>query len=404
MQSNLHINTPQPKYNYITKPLQLLIVFFGFFISIELMGGAFKMLNEELALSFINATANPFISLFIGLLATAIMQSSSATTSMIVAIVASGAISFENAVPMVMGANIGTTVTSTIVSLGHITRRSEFRKAFSAGTAHDFFNILVTIILFPLEYYFGLLSRLIGAITDALNLYSGSTNNYSYNILEHTIRPFANYILSLADGIYLFAVVLFSVALLFYSIQGLSNLVKKMIIGESQKKFEKYLFGNPAKSLFWGTVLTAAMQSSSIVTSVVVPLVATGKVSLRKSFPFIIGANIGTTFTAMIAAAYRSEAAVSIALAHVLFNVIGALLFMPIPSIRNIPVTLASFLGNATTRSRMVGFGYLLAIFFLIPFLLIYFTENKPLLNKHSEKEKKKEKTELFIRSDPQRS
>jgi Na+/phosphate symporter len=61
---------------------------------------------------------------------------------------------------MIMGANIGTTITSTIVSLGHIIDKKAFRKAFSVAILHDFFNILVTLILFPLEYYFGLLSSL----------------------------------------------------------------------------------------------------------------------------------------------------------------------------------------------------------------------------------------------------
>ena len=60
---------------------------------------------------------------------------------------------------MVMGANVGTTVTNTIVSLGHITRSSEYERAFAAATVHDFFNILVTCVLFPLEVAFGMLEK-----------------------------------------------------------------------------------------------------------------------------------------------------------------------------------------------------------------------------------------------------
>ncbi|MEJ2004323.1 MAG: Na/Pi symporter, partial [Cyclobacteriaceae bacterium] len=118
------------------------------------MGDSFNNLGREVAESIITATSNPFIGLFIGLLVTALIQSSSTTTSMIVALVASGSITLANAVPMIMGANIGTTLTSTIVSLGYIAKREEFKRAIAAGTVHDFFNILTVLILFPLEYCF----------------------------------------------------------------------------------------------------------------------------------------------------------------------------------------------------------------------------------------------------------
>jgi len=88
---------------------------------------------------------------------------------MIVAIVASGSIEFSDAIPMIMGANIGTTLTSTLVSLSFITKRDEFRKAIGAGVVHDFFNILVVAILFPLEYYYGVLTNL-----------SSSASNFIY--------------------------------------------------------------------------------------------------------------------------------------------------------------------------------------------------------------------------------
>jgi solute carrier family 34 (sodium-dependent phosphate cotransporter) len=110
------------------------------------------------------ATINPFNGLFIGLLVTAVLQSSSTTTSMLVAFVASGAMTVQSAVPIIMGANIGTTITSTLVSLGFINKKKEFKRAVAAGTYHDFFNILTAAILFPLEYYYQFLSRLCSAV------------------------------------------------------------------------------------------------------------------------------------------------------------------------------------------------------------------------------------------------
>src|SRR5688572_29862184 len=124
------------------------------------MVSSLQHLGKTAAETIILATSNPFTGLFIGLLITAMIQSSSTTTAMVVALVASGSITIESAVPIIMGANVGTTITSTIVSMGFINKKKDFRRAVSAGTYDGFFNILVVIILFPLEYYYGTLSEL----------------------------------------------------------------------------------------------------------------------------------------------------------------------------------------------------------------------------------------------------
>ncbi len=213
-------------------------------LSLELMASAFNLLGGDIIQEIIRATANPFISLFIGLLSTAIVQSSSTTTSMIVAIVASGSLTLESAVPMVMGANIGTTVTSTIVSLGHITDKKAFRKAFSVAILHDFFNVLSTLILFPLEYYFGLLSRLASFITQHVFGFGSGPSA----LIKLTVKPPADYITAFANhsGILLLGI---SVLLLFFTIKYLTSLLKKLVIGESQKKMDRYVFGSPIGSL-----------------------------------------------------------------------------------------------------------------------------------------------------------
>jgi sodium-dependent phosphate cotransporter len=107
-------------------------------------------------------------------------------------------------------------------------------------------------------------------------------------------------------------------------------------------------------------------------------LVAANKLSIKKAFPFVMGANIGTTITALIASVSKSEAALSIALAHVLFNIVGVLIFFPIPAVRNIPVHLARYLGSLTVRNRLVGLVYIMLTFFLIPFILIYLSNQAP--------------------------
>jgi sodium-dependent phosphate cotransporter len=374
-QSSIEESKPSIKIStsfIIIQVVALLLVTFIFMLSLELMASAFNLLGRNIIEEIIKATSNPFISLFIGLLSTAIVQSSSTTTSMIVAIVASGALTLESAVPMIMGANIGTTITSTIVSLGHIIDKKAFRKAFAVAILHDFFNILVTLILFPLEYYFGLLSKLSRLVTSQVfGLARGPST-----LVKLTVKPLADIVTTLTsqNGLILLFI---SIFLLFFTIRYLTSLLKKLVIGESQKRMDKYVFGSPVGSLLWGAGLTAAIHSSSTTTSFIVQLVAADKLSIKKAFPFIMGANVGTTITALIASISKTEAALSIALAHVLFNVIGVFIFFPIPLIRQIPVYMARYLGSLTMKNRLIGLIYIILTFFLIPFILIYLSNEK---------------------------
>ncbi|MEQ9148529.1 MAG: Na/Pi symporter, partial [Cytophagales bacterium] len=262
-------------------------------------------------------------------------------------------------------------LTSTIVSLGHITKKNQFKRAIAAATAHDFFNIFVTIILFPLEMSFKILSK--GALFLTSNIYSEEGSRISLGIIFTLLQAMSNFVISITEGFGIVLVIL-SFVLLFISLRIFSFLIRSFFIGERQGQFEKYFFGNSLKSLLWGTGITAVVQSSSLTTSITVPLVATKKVSLEKAFPFLMGANIGTTVTALLAAISKSEAALDIALVHLIFNILGVLIFYPFPALRNIPIFIAKRLGNATVKYRLVGFGYIIVTFFLIPFLLIYFS------------------------------
>ena len=131
----------------------VLVLLFVFLVGIKGMGDGFKLLGEDVLDSFFRATSNPFMGLIVGLLATTLVQSSSVSTAMIVGLVASpeNPLPIANAIPMVMGANIGTTVTNTIVSLAHMGRREEFQRAFSVATCHDFFNFIAVAVFLPLE-------------------------------------------------------------------------------------------------------------------------------------------------------------------------------------------------------------------------------------------------------------
>lgn len=349
----------------------LLFTILLFPLSLDIMGNSFLSVRQTAAETILSVTANPFIGLFIGLLLTAVIQSSSTSTSMIVALVGSGALSLSAAVPIVMGANIGTTLTSTIVSLGYITSKREFRKAISAGVIHDLYNLMLAIILFPLEYYYQFLSRVSNQLAAMLvGLTSGKTE--AAFVAESSRWSVGAYLTQVIDNGWV--LVMLSFVMLFVTIKIMSQLIYSTLIGKSKDKMREFVFNNPYKSFAWGGVITSAVQSSSITTSLMVPLVATSKLSLQKSFPFIIGANMGTTVTALIAALFKSEAAISIALVHFLFNSAGLLFFLPYRPLRKLPGLLAGRFGKLTQRNRMIGFLYIVLMFFLVPFLLIYLT------------------------------
>ena len=143
----------------ILKIIGVLFALYFFLVGINGLSLGIKNLGGEFAKTVIHTTSNPFVALFIGILATALFQSSSTTTSLIVGMVSGGGLSLSGAIPMIMGANIGTTVTNTIVSLGHVNRENEFRRAFAASTIHDFFNVLAVLIIFPIEITFGILEK-----------------------------------------------------------------------------------------------------------------------------------------------------------------------------------------------------------------------------------------------------
>ncbi|MFK7920302.1 MAG: Na/Pi symporter [Bacteroidia bacterium] len=361
---------------------QLIFTLFVFLVALDLMSGSFKLFGADYAKELVTIAGNPFIALFVGMLATAVIQSSSTTTTMIVGLVAAGTMSPIEATPMIMGANIGTSVTSTIVSLGHIGNRSEYQKAIAAATVHDFFNIITVIILFALEYFTGALSSAATSLADMFFTEAGEGGK-TKGILDYTTKALAKWILGFTATDAFpkgtpFVSLPIALGLLFLSLRSLTKLLKTFIIGKVQENLDRFIFGSPTKSLTAGFLLTTAVQSSSVTSSLIVPLVASEKVTLYKAFPFLMGANIGTTTTALIAALFLgvgSPNALAIAFVHLLFNLFGVFILFPIPQIRRLPITLAQGLGKLTLRNRIYGVLYVVAVFFLLPGMFIFITQ-----------------------------
>lgn len=377
------METPQviePIKPKLTDTIKVVLYILGtlllFFFALNLLVSSFQHLGQNVVQTIIQATLNPFTGLFIGLLITAMIQSSSTTTALVVALVASGSLTLESAVPIIMGANVGTTITSTIISLGFIHKRKEFRRAVSAGTYHCFFNLLTVLILFPLEYYYRFLSTLSSSIANYFFTPSIQPESIDISQIGSGFDPLIDLFLKIIPSG--FVLIVISFALLFGSILLFRKVISDLLKANSPEAFSRFFFKNPMKSFFWGMVTTAAIRSSTITTSVVVPIVAKKIASLKQAAPFIMGANVGTTITAFIAASMNSNTSsgISIAITHFLFNFIGVLIFFPIGVLRKIPIELANALGKLTLRFRLAGFVFILLIFFFIPFSLIYFNQD----------------------------
>ncbi|MFC1699218.1 Na/Pi symporter [Candidatus Omnitrophota bacterium] len=351
-----------------------------FLVSIGLMGVAFKGFGKEFAENLIRTTSNPFVGLFIGILATSIVQSSSTTTSIVVGMVASGVLTVPNAIPIVMGANIGTTVTNTLVSMGHVTRREEFSRAVSGATVHDFFNLVCVAIMFPLELATGFLQKLatrmsvlfanVGGIkfTSPIKLATKPTIHF----IENMVHNFLN----LAQNPAYILMLVISIVFLFLALFFIVKLMRSLIVQTVESALDDMISRNAVIGIIGGLFFTSIVQSSSITTSLMVPLIASGILTIRGAFPIILGANIGTTTTAILASfATGNPAAMIIAFVHFLFNTIGVLVIYPIKIFRIIPMSLAKGLGNLAFKRRRYVFIYVLTMFFLLPTLLIIFSK-----------------------------
>jgi sodium-dependent phosphate cotransporter len=339
-----------------------------FFLGLDLMGVAFKLFGKGFAERLLEGTANPFVGLVVGILATSLVQSSSTTTSMTVALVGAGAISLEGAIPIIMGANIGTSVTNTLVSLGHVTRREEFRRAFAGATLHDFFNLLTVAILFPIELATGFLARTASAVERVLE---GTGGVELFDPLKASVRPVSELIADATGGSGSLTLAA-GVLALFLALKLLVDVLKALLTSRAERLLDQTLFRSPLAAVAAGLAITVMVQSSSITTSVMIPLVGAGVVTLEQLFPLTIGANLGTTVTAMLAAlATGNAAAISVALSHVLFNVTGALVLYPLPIVRRVPLALARGLGAVASRRRWLAFVYVFVVFFGIPLLLL---------------------------------
>ncbi|GJM14907.1 MAG: sodium:phosphate symporter [Thermodesulfobacteriota bacterium] len=344
-------------------------------VGVGVIGAGFKWFSggPQGAAELFQFATNPIIGLLLGTLATALVQSSSTVTSVIVALVAGG-LPIEVAIPMVMGANMGTTITNTIVSLGNIGEKKAFNRSFSAATVHDFFNLYAVIIFLPIEIFFHPLQRMADVMAHWF-VDGGSISISSINLLPVIIKPLVNYLRALFEHMPgmmdSLAFTAFGIALVFFSVIYMGRTLKKVMTGRAKALLDKALGKGIFVGILAGTLITMIVQSSSTTTSLLVPIAGAGIITLRHVFPFTLGANIGTTVTALLAATAvvsgNKLLAIEIALIHFLFNVLGVLLFVSVPWLYQLPIRTAEWLGELTEKNRGYAFGYIFGVFFVIP-------------------------------------
>lgn len=239
-------------------------------------GGRMESILEKL-------TGNPVMAVLLGAGVTAVIQSSSATTVMVVGFVNSGIMKLEQAVGVIMGANVGTTITSWILSLAGI----------------DSSSFLVRMLK-PTSF-----SPILAIVGVAMLLFSKKEKNH--------------YVASILVGF----------AVLMFGMDTMSGAVKPLA---QVPAFTGILtaFSNPLLGMLAGVALTAVIQSSSASVGILQALCLSGAVSYSTAIPIILGQNIGTCVTAMLSGVGASRNARRAALVHLYFNIIGTAVFMAV--------------------------------------------------------------------------
>ncbi|MBT7545246.1 MAG: Na/Pi symporter [Kordiimonadaceae bacterium] len=348
--------------------------------SVGMIGAGFKGATKGQASELFQFATNPFMGLIIGILATAMIQSSSTVTSIIVGLVAGG-LPVEMAVPMIMGANIGTTITNTIVSLGHVRKKKEFRRAFASATVHDFFNVMAVAIFLPIEILFHPLEK-IGGYFAGLLVGGENVSVKGFNFIKPATKPvidfFADASAIISENAQYIILIIFGIAIIFLAITLIGKLLKKLMVGRAKAIMHNAIGKGPVAGIFSGAVITVLVQSSSTTTSLMVPLAGTGVFRLKQIYPFTLGANIGTTITALLAAtAISGDSAVfalQIALVHLIYNSSAVLLIYGVKNLRKIPIRGALWIARVATERKTLALLYILGVFFGLPAILIFIT------------------------------
>jgi len=346
--------------------------------SVAMIGQGLNIASGDKLDKLFEFATNPITALLVGILATAIVQSSSTVSSIIVGLVAGG-LPVESAIPMIIGADFGTTVTNVIVSLAYVGRKQYFRRAFAAAMVHDFFNLLAVFIFLPLELTFHFMERSAGFIA---NLLVGGQDMSlgGVNFIHGLTAPFIGFFRGLGqingDALSGAIMIILGVVFILLSVIYIGDLLKKLMVGRAQKIMFAAIGKKPLTSIFSGMFITTIVQSSSTTTSLMIPFAGAGLFRLKQVYPFTLGSNIGTTITALLAATAITGAnavyALQIALVFLLYNVLSVVLVYNTPGLMRLPMVGAVSIAKVAGKNKMIAILYVIGVFFAVPAFFIY--------------------------------
>ncbi|KAI6205965.1 hypothetical protein M3Y94_00851700 [Aphelenchoides besseyi] len=389
----------------VLKLFILLIIIFGFICTLGLLADAFKLIGGRGLGNLIKHSPllmNPISATIIGMIASLILQSSSTLISVLIGMIAGNLLT---AIPIVIGSEMGSSLMNVLVSLGQSGDRDQFRRAFSAATLSDAFNLMNYLTVLPIEISFGvleklsvkqkhkqdfktlqlftepLLSKIVQIDSQAITRVSSVPENittierptFIYRCIDMKTGetlPFCPYehlfaYSTLSDSTIGIILLVGSVLTLIACLIGIVKVIQALLAGQVAVFVRKtlahefpYPFGFLTGYLIMivGALVVVIVQSSSVFRSALTPLVGTTSTGLLAS---------------LAAGSENLQATLQISLCQILYNIFGVLLFYPIPVLRKIPIRIATKLGETTAKYRWFALYYIFLIFCLLPGVML---------------------------------
>jgi sodium-dependent phosphate cotransporter len=347
--------------------------------AVSIISRGFAGLSGDAAHSMFAFAENPWVGLSVGVLGTVLIQSSTTTTAIAVTAVGAGALPIRAAIPIIIGANLGTTVTPTLVALTFVGSRTDFRRALGASTIHDFYNWLSLLIFFPIELIWHPLERISGTLTNALYGTGWLPDPAHFNFVRAATRPVENGVITATTHLSetlgpLFTVVI-GALLILASVYFLGKLLKLLMVGKARGILTWAVTRNAYLAMASGMGATVLTQSSTITNSILVPFAGTGILTPAQIYPVTVGANLGTTFTTVFAAfavdGPDAKIGLQAAFVHLAYNVFAIIVIYVIPVLRPVPLFCAETLARIAVTHKWVVALYLIAAFIALPAVVI---------------------------------
>ncbi|MBR9701858.1 Na/Pi cotransporter family protein [Candidatus Pacearchaeota archaeon] len=350
------------------KVIKLIFLVYAFIFSIEIIKRTSLFLAPNIK-SFLVEGLTPLKAVAVGWFTTSIVQSSSAVGSIAAAFAGNNLLTLQKAVFILIGASIGTSITALAISLITVAKkRRDFRHGFEIGLCYVIYGIFIGAIVFFLEYFFKVFSRLSLSITPTIS------EKISFlrlpNFVEIITAPIIDFLFVNGNKFLLMGL---AILILIFTLKYLGKAMIEVLGGEEKaRKFVNKHFDSKYKTYLIGTIMTAIVFSSSITIGLLVPLAVARLINLKKAIPFILGARLGTSTDIFLASIILGNpTAMAVAIAYFLFGFMGTLIFLPN----------TDFLFNVTKYSskklihisRKKAF-YVLMAFVLIPLAMVIFT------------------------------